>query len=83
MEDTSQEMNSSETVQNRSIEHAFLDQLSRAWHYGNWRAETPAERLMESVMKELGFWPTTESDIISRPDAYREMEEFLKSRKAR
>lgn len=63
----------------RPIEHSFLDQLSRAWHYGNWKSETPAERLMESVMIKLGYWPTTEKDIMERPNSYQEMENFLKS----
>jgi hypothetical protein len=65
----------------RKIEHVFLDQLSRDWHYKNWKAETPAEKLMESVMQELGFWPTTEEKILTRPDTYQEMEDFLKMKK--
>jgi hypothetical protein len=83
MKNESQENNFGEIIQKRSIEHAFLDQLSRVWHYGNWKAETPAERLMESVMIELGYWPTKESDIVSRPNTYKEMEDFLKDRKTK
>lgn len=35
--------------------------LQSAWHYGEWKAETPNEREMEAIMREQGLWPVTMS----------------------
>ena len=40
--------------------------LSSAWYHGSWKAETPNEQTMENLMCELGYWPTTEDEIVLR-----------------
>lgn len=40
------------------------DLISRIYHYGNFKAETRNERLLESVLNELQLYPTTENDIL-------------------
>ena len=42
------------------------DLISRIYHYGNFKAETRNERLLESVLNELQLYPTTENDILQR-----------------
>lgn len=41
-------------------------ELSGAWLYGGWVAQTAAEREMERVMTEAGWWPITEDERIRR-----------------
>ena len=31
--------------------------LQSAWVNGDWKAETPNEREMETLMTQLGYWP--------------------------
>lgn len=40
--------------------------LASAWFYGGWEAETHNERLMQKLMQEAGYWPTTEEEIVAR-----------------
>lgn len=35
--------------------------LQSVWHYGEFKAETVNEREMETIMRELGYWPVTMS----------------------
>jgi len=35
--------------------------LASAWHHGNWKAETPNEREMQTIMEKHGFWPYSSS----------------------
>lgn len=45
--------------------------LAGAWLYGGWKAETFTEREMEALMRERGWWPITEDELISRDAASR------------
>jgi len=40
--------------------------LASAWFYGNWKAETHNERLMQKLMEDAGYWPTSEDEIVAR-----------------
>jgi hypothetical protein len=59
-----------ETVEKLKAENEKLRQmyalLASAWFYGGWRAETHNERLMQKLMEEAGYWPTSESEIVAR-----------------
>lgn len=48
--------------------------LAATWFYGGWVAETYNEREMERNMREAGFWPTTEDEIIARSAAAQEVQ---------
>ncbi len=50
------------------MKDAALDIMSRIMFYGDWKAETYSERTLEGLMKDLGYWPTTEEEILKRPD---------------
>lgn len=43
------------------------DLISRIYHYGNFKAETMTERVLEKVLIELQLFPTTEDEILKRP----------------
>lgn len=43
--------------------------LSGAWFYGDWKAETINEREQEAIMRDLGYWPTTEDEVVARSAA--------------
>ncbi len=55
------------TVERNQHLEILADVLSRVWYYGNWKAETPAEGQLEQLLTWLGYWPTTEDEIIKRP----------------
>lgn len=40
--------------------------ISSIFYYGNFKAETPNEKELEKLLKEVNLWPTTESLIIER-----------------
>lgn len=42
------------------------DLLTRIWYYGDWGIETPEQKHLENLVKELELWPCTEDDIIER-----------------
>ncbi len=44
----------------------FAALMSEIFHYGNFKAETPNERIAESLLIRFGYWPTTENEIIKR-----------------
>ena len=41
--------------------------LASCWYYGDWRGAQPGyEQEIETLMRRLGLWPTTEEAIIAR-----------------
>jgi flagellar biosynthesis/type III secretory pathway M-ring protein FliF/YscJ len=40
--------------------------ISQIFFYGNFKVETHAELELETKLKEVGLWPTTEDEIIKR-----------------
>ena len=36
--------------------------LAKIWYYGNWKWETPNERVMQMLMEELGLYPFKDED---------------------
>ena len=41
--------------------------FSKSMFYGDWQWETPNERVIEMLMKDVGYWPyKDEDDMISR-----------------
>lgn len=40
--------------------------ISSIFYYGNFKAETPNERELERLLREVNLWPTTEELIIQR-----------------
>jgi len=49
----------------KDAELLMLD-LSSAWFYGNWKAETYTEREMQEIMERQGYWPTSEPELVTR-----------------
>ena len=47
---------------------AFADIMSRIFHYGDMEIETPNERTAVGILCDLGYFPTTEDEIIERHD---------------
>lgn len=47
---------------------AVADIISRIFHYGSFEIETPNERILAGLLNDLGYFPTTEEDIIKRRD---------------
>lgn len=45
---------------------AVADILSRVYHYGNFKIETPNERVIAGLLNELCLFPTSEENIIAR-----------------
>lgn len=45
---------------------ALCRALAGSWFYGNWTAETYNERMQEQMMRELGWWPITEDELVAR-----------------
>lgn len=46
----------------------IADLISRIFYYGNFKAETHNERILEQRLRQVGLWPTTEDEIIQRPE---------------
>ena len=46
------------------LEKRALDLVSTIFYYGNFKAETPNEKELESILIELGKWPTNEETCI-------------------
>lgn len=40
--------------------------ISSIFHYGDFKAETPNEKELEGILKEVGLWPMTEEEINRR-----------------
>lgn len=40
--------------------------ISSIFYYGNFKAETPNERELEGLLREVNLWPTNEDLIIRR-----------------
>lgn len=36
--------------------------LAKCWYYGNFKVETPNERVMQMLMCELGYFPFNDED---------------------
>jgi len=49
-----------------SLKDAALSTITSIFHYGNFKVETPNERVLLNILKVLGYWPTTEEEIIKR-----------------
>ena len=47
---------------------AVADIISRIFYHGNFIIETPNERTLVGLLNDLGYFPTTEDDIIKRRD---------------
>ncbi len=45
---------------------AVSDLISRIYHYGNFKIETPNERTLAGLLNDLKLFPTTESEILKR-----------------
>lgn len=43
-----------------------LSTISSIYHNGNFKAETPNERVLLNILRVLGYWPTDEESILSR-----------------
>lgn len=44
----------------------IADLVTRIFHYGNFKAETYNERLLEQLLKDVNLWPTNEQQILLR-----------------
>lgn len=55
-------------IKKAKLLYALPDILSRIYHYGKFKAETPNERIVEFILTELEYWPTTEDDILKREE---------------
>jgi hypothetical protein len=40
--------------------------LGKVWYYGEWKWETPNERIMQMIMQELGYYPFKNEDEMIR-----------------
>ena len=40
--------------------------ISSIFYYGNFKAETPNERELEQLLREVNLWPTNEDLIMKR-----------------
>jgi hypothetical protein len=43
-----------------------LATVTSIFHHGNFKVETANERVLLNMLKVLGYWPTTEDQIIKR-----------------
>lgn len=50
------------------LQAVACDLISRIYHYGNFKAETINEKELEYILKELQLFPTTEDEILLRPN---------------
>lgn len=46
----------------------IADLISRIFYYGNFKAETTNERILEQRLRQVGLWPTSEHMILQRPE---------------
>lgn len=46
----------------------IADLITRIFYYGNFKAETPNEKLLEKLLIEVNLWPTNEEIILKRPE---------------
>lgn len=46
------------------LEKRVLDLVSAIFHYGDFKAETPNEKELESILIQLGKWPTNEDTCV-------------------
>lgn len=46
----------------------IADLVTRIFHYGNFKAETYNERLLEQLLKDVNLWPTNEQQILLRDE---------------
>lgn len=46
----------------------IADLISRIFYYGNFKAETYNERMLQLKLTQVGLWPTTEDEILKRPE---------------
>ncbi len=51
-------------MENKYKQIALL--ISSIFHYGKFKAQTPNERELEKLLREVNLWPTTERLIIER-----------------
>ena len=45
----------------------IADLVTRIFHYGDFKAETYNEKLLEQLLREVNLWPTNEAQILKRP----------------
>lgn len=62
------EEDTDKTHTDEDLRKAALDILSRIFHYGDMKIETPAERTLCGILHDLGLFPTTGDSIITRPE---------------
>ena len=51
---------------NNKMKDMALSTISSIYHHGNFKAETPNERVLLNILRVLGYWPTDEESILSR-----------------
>lgn len=56
-------------LEDNNVKYRLMaDLISRIFFYGDFKAETNNERKLEKLLIEVGLWPTTEQEIIERPE---------------
>ena len=61
------------------IEKRALDLVCAIFYYGQFRAETPNEKELESILKELGRWPTSESACVQNTKWWEGQKSFIEN----
>jgi hypothetical protein len=62
------------------LEKRVIDLVCSIFHHGGFKAETPSERELETILTELGKWPTNEGTCIKNTDWWiRENEKIKES----
>lgn len=46
----------------------IADLITRIFYYGDFKAETYNEKLLEKLLTEVNLWPTNKQTIIKRPE---------------
>lgn len=59
--------------------------LAKTWFYGDWKWETPNERVMQMLMTDLGYYPFIDEDEMIKhtkvnEDLYKQAIEQIKSK---
>ena len=49
-----------------SMKDWALSTVTSIFHHGDFKVETPNERVLLNMLRILGYWPTTEDQIIKR-----------------
>lgn len=59
--------------------------LGKVWFYGEWKWETPNERVMQMIMQELGYYPFKNEDemiqhTVVNQDLYKQAIQQIKTK---